>query len=263
MSGSGALRVLLVEDDPVHRLLLGKYLAALGTHTEVAADGAAALTLASERHFDVIFMDVEMPVLDGLEATRRLRASPLPGPFPPRIVAITGSASAEDRSRCREAGMDDFLAKPVKKADLAAALDRASRAFSAVIVTPRAPAATPSASAPLLDGATLRSFLASLGDDGIGELMETLLANMATLLHALEAAHEAGDRDSVRRHAHSLKSNARMFALGPLGEACRAIEDTARGEVEGDVGAGVTGLRPLFEQSRAALVREMASPEAR
>lgn len=262
MTGSGPLRVLLVEDDPVHRLLLGKYLAALSTHAEVVADGAAALSLASQRHFDVIFMDVEMPVLDGLEATRRLRASPLPGPFPPRIVAITGSASAADRSRCREAGMDDFLAKPVKKADLAAALDRASRAFSAVIVTPRAPAVTPSA-APLVDGATLRGFLASLGDDGLGELMETLLANMATLLHALEAAHQAGDRDSVRRHAHSLKSNARMFALGPLGEACRAIEDTARGEIEGDVDAGVTGLRALFEQSRAALVREMASPRGR
>ena len=242
-------RILVVEDDPVNRMVFTRMLEGLGLDAKIAVDGAAALELAEREPFDLIFMDMQLPGIDGVEATRILRARPLTRP--PRIVAVTSNAFAEDRRLCLDAGMDDFLAKPVRRADLAAALDRAEHAA-------RESGAEP-APRPYVDGALLRDLLASLGSVGqdAADLFQTLLHNAETLVAEVERAHASGDRSALRRHAHTLKSNARMFALGPLGDACAALEDIARGTAHGDPGPHVSGLRALFEESRAALVREI------
>ncbi len=115
------LRILLAEDNPVNqrvgRLMLDK----LGHHVDVAANGAEAVQAVHELAYDVVLMDVHMPQMDGLEATRRIRAE-LPQQRQPRIVAMTASALAEDREACHGAGMDGYLAKPVRAAELAAVL---------------------------------------------------------------------------------------------------------------------------------------------
>ncbi len=119
------LRVLVAEDNPVNWRLLEVQLARLGARATQAADGARAVELAAEQDFDAILMDCQMPDVDGFEATRRIRAlAGARGRVP--IVALTANALTGDRERCLAAGMDSYLAKPVRREELAAALARAT-----------------------------------------------------------------------------------------------------------------------------------------
>ena len=105
-------RVLLVEDNAVNQLVASAMLEALGMHTETAADGAQAIALLERKRYDVVLMDCHMPSMDGYEATRRLRAKESTAGGRQIVIALTANAFAEDRDRCIDAGMDDFLAKP-------------------------------------------------------------------------------------------------------------------------------------------------------
>ncbi|HSS35725.1 MAG TPA: GAF domain-containing protein, partial [Patescibacteria group bacterium] len=120
------LRILLAEDNPVNRKLALRILGKLGYEADVAVDGVEAIAALERSTYDLVLMDVQMPELDGLEATRRIRARWPDGR--PRIVAMTANAMAEDREACLAAGMDDYLAKPIRTEELTAALDRSSSA---------------------------------------------------------------------------------------------------------------------------------------
>ncbi len=109
------LKVLVAEDNQVNRILMQKYLADADVTLTFAADGAEAVALAIDTRPDVIFMDMSMPVMDGLEATRQIRKS---APHRPVIVALTANAFPADRSACLDAGMDGFLSKPVRRQDI-------------------------------------------------------------------------------------------------------------------------------------------------
>ncbi|HEX2883359.1 MAG TPA: GAF domain-containing protein [Candidatus Limnocylindria bacterium] len=123
------LRILLAEDNPVNQKLALRLLAQLGYQPMVANDGLEAITELERQPFDVVLMDVQMPELDGLEATRRIRARWTDGS--PWIVAMTANAMAGDREACLAAGMNDYISKPIRPTELAAALQRASGAGSA------------------------------------------------------------------------------------------------------------------------------------
>jgi signal transduction histidine kinase/CheY-like chemotaxis protein len=113
-------RVLLVEDNAVNQRVASRLLEAWGCEVEIAANGELALAAAAARTFDIILMDCQMPVLDGYEAARRLRATGLRTP----IVAMTAEAILGDRDRCLQAGMDDYITKPVRAPVLAATLEK-------------------------------------------------------------------------------------------------------------------------------------------
>ena len=112
------LSVLVVEDNPVNRKVIGSVLSIAGIEPVYAFDGAAALEAVKEREFDVVFMDVMMPVMDGLTATRKLREMGFKAP----ILGLTANAMAHHREACLEAGMDDHIAKPFRPADILGAL---------------------------------------------------------------------------------------------------------------------------------------------
>lgn len=109
-------RILLVEDNVVNQQVTLKMLAHLGWEADVAANGERAVESASACRYELVLMDLQMPVMDGLQATRRIRA--LPGGDALRIVAMTANAMEGDRDSCLAAGMDDYLAKPVKLQEL-------------------------------------------------------------------------------------------------------------------------------------------------
>lgn len=116
-------RILLVEDNRVNQKVATKMLESLGYKTDVAVDGAEAVARVLETSYDVVFMDIQMPILDGLEATLQIRQRDLPGKQP-WIIAMTAEAKNDDEARCREAGMDDYVKKPVTMETLANALRR-------------------------------------------------------------------------------------------------------------------------------------------
>ena len=118
-----AARLLVVEDNLVNQRLALRLLEKLGHRVELAGNGLEAVRLAGAVAYDAIFMDCQMPELDGFEATRRIRAAEAPGRRVP-IVAMTANALQGDRERCLEAGMDDYLTKPVRPGELAAVLAR-------------------------------------------------------------------------------------------------------------------------------------------
>ncbi|HET7169987.1 MAG TPA: response regulator, partial [Candidatus Limnocylindrales bacterium] len=120
------LRILLAEDNPVNQKLALRLLERMGYRADVAGNGAEAITALEGSPYDVVLMDVQMPELDGLEATRRIRRR-WPGGSGPRIVAMTANAMDGDREACLEAGMDDYIAKPIAPEALQAALAAADR----------------------------------------------------------------------------------------------------------------------------------------
>jgi signal transduction histidine kinase/CheY-like chemotaxis protein/streptogramin lyase len=111
-SGLPALRIVVAEDDPVNREVALKFLERLGYQADWAANGADLLKILEHGSYDVVFMDIQMPGMDGLEAARRVRRD-LPPERQPRIIALTADAFPEDRARCLEAGMDDYISKPI------------------------------------------------------------------------------------------------------------------------------------------------------
>lgn len=113
--------LLLAEDDTVNQKMLTHLLDRMGHDADVVTNGAEALDALQEKTYDLLLMDVQMPEMDGLEATRRIR-NEWPAAEQPYVIALTAAVTEEDRKRCREAGMDDFLSKPVKREDLAEAL---------------------------------------------------------------------------------------------------------------------------------------------
>ncbi|MFN8543768.1 MAG: ATP-binding protein [Candidatus Binatia bacterium] len=121
--GARRARVLLAEDNPVNQVITRNMLERLGATVEVVADGAAAVTAALADHFDLVLMDLHMPVMDGVAAAEAIRAAETAGGRV-AIVALTASVLEQDRERCRAAGMDDFLGKPVSMGTLRATLQR-------------------------------------------------------------------------------------------------------------------------------------------
>jgi CheY-like chemotaxis protein len=114
------LKILVAEDNPVNRKVIGTMLEKLGHEVETTADGQEAIDAASLQVFDVIIMDIQMPLVNGLEATRAIRAHyPL---APPVIIALTANLIEADRDTCLAAGMDDYLTKPARMKDLAETL---------------------------------------------------------------------------------------------------------------------------------------------
>ena len=115
------MRVLVVEDDKVNRLVVTGMLRQMAHHGDCAADGIEALHALDEHAYDVVLMDIRMPNMDGIEATRRIRRLKSAAARVP-IIALTANATTEERLRCEEAGMDDFMSKPFRRAELEAKL---------------------------------------------------------------------------------------------------------------------------------------------
>jgi len=225
-------RVLVVEDNEVNQLVAEGLLGRLGFEVRVAEHGAAAVAAiaADPELYDVVLMDCQMPVMDGYDATRAIRAMPGPASRLP-IVAMTAAAVAEERDRCLAAGMDDFLAKPVDVGALEAALDRWVPApvepSPAVGGSPAGPAVAPVPST----GAAER--LGSLLDSGIPpELVTRMTDRFAQVgrraLGDLHAAVGAGDAAAVVDAVHGLRGSSGNLGLGEVAEQARVLEAAGR-----------------------------------
>jgi CheY-like chemotaxis protein/HPt (histidine-containing phosphotransfer) domain-containing protein len=208
------LRILLAEDNVVKKMAT-RLLERLGYRIDVVSNGLEAVESVARQRYDVVLMDIQMPELDGLEATRRIIASCSTSDRP-NIVAMTANAMDGDRAMCLAAAMDDYVSKPIRVGELADALRRAWTTRHEVVDAESAE--------PVIDVDTYRALEATAGPDFAAELVGTFLEDAPSMLAELRAAHAASDPDTFRRVAHSIKSNGATFGAVTLSELARELE---------------------------------------
>ncbi|MDW5595585.1 response regulator [Conexibacter stalactiti] len=246
------LRILVAEDNLVNQQVAIATLERFGHRVDVAADGAEAVDAVHRQEYDLVLMDVQMPNLDGLEATRRIRME-LEPERQPRIVAMTANAFVEDRDACLAAGMDDFLTKPVAREDIARVLAgtpaAATRNGHGLFDDGRDPADEPIVDPERLDAATA-------GDAALAQLLIDLHEEEGTALIAqLRAAVEVGDIEALRGTAHTLKSASASIGAMRLARLSEELEHAARSGAIDDPSGRVDEIVDLFGSTQVELER--------
>jgi two-component system, sensor histidine kinase and response regulator len=227
-SKTRSLSVLLAEDNAVNQMLATKVLEKLGHKVTVVDNGRKAVDAVRAGNFDVVAMDVQMPELDGLEATRAIREWEAAGDRHVPIIAMTAHAMKGDRERCLDAGMDEYVSKPIRSADLAAAIER-------VCGTDKPVAA--------VDRKGLLDFL-----DGNEELLEQItpifLEDCPKQMAAIGKAIRNGNGEKIRFAAHALKGSVGNFRATRAVELAQRVEDAGKA----DNVSAAQELLPALEQ---------------
>ena len=216
------MNVLLVEDHLINQKLAITLLERWGHHVEVADNGQSAVEMVADQQFDVILMDMMMPVMDGLEATRRIRSLETTRRTP--IIAMTANAMEADRERCLEAGMDDYLSKPIKAQELRQMLQHFSSARVRVSQTRPAPLTATTPAEPAFD------YLAALkrADQEVIEIIsEAFVEQWPTELGKIRNGLSSGDLTVVMHTAHALKGTLSMFGAAPASALASQMEQCA------------------------------------
>ncbi len=226
-----SLSILLAEDNPTNRLVATRMLTRMGHRVEAVEDGARAIAAAAAKTYDVILMDMMMPEVDGLEATRAIRSSPMPGCNVP-IVGLTANALPSDRAACEAAGMTGFVTKPIVVDRLRAALEQATPIWAPESAPADGACRTADAQSPGSTGLDL-PFMAQLaeeiGPDGAAEVIHAFLEDAPGRVAAIQRAMADGAILTIRREAHALAGAARNVGLTPLGEAAYALQKASEG----------------------------------
>jgi len=221
------LKILLAEDNPVNQQVASRILERRGHAVIVAGDGRSALAALEGAHgFDAVLMDVQMPEMDGLEATRAIRERERGaggGRVP--IIAMTAHAMEGDRERCLAAGMDGYISKPVEADDLVRTVERAAGAFDASRAAAR------------------------LGGDEnlLRELLELFLADAPRMVSEVRDAIDAKDAEALRRAAHALKGSVANFGAGGAVDAARRLETMGAAGNLADARAALSELEQALD----------------
>jgi PAS domain S-box-containing protein len=246
-TGRAPLQVLLADDNAVNQQLALALLMKMGHRADVATNGAEVLEALARRLYDVVLMDVEMPVMDGLEASRRINQE-WPAGQRPRIIAMTANAMQGDREACLAAGMDDYLSKPIRREELAAALARSEA--RAVWVEDAATADEVDAPGPV----DLAELEAAVGDPiFVRELISTFLNDAPGLVGELRSSLEHHDLGELRRAAHTLKANGRTFGAAGLAALSEELELSAQAGTLADAVELVTRIEKEYARVAGAL----------
>ncbi len=228
--GLGGLRILLAEDNELNREVAVGLLDGTGVSIDIAENGAVTVEKVEQQPYDIILMDMQMPVMDGLEATRSIKADERFRELP--IIAMTANAMAADRERCLAAGMSDHIAKPIDPDELFRVIARwAKRDGTGSVIAKPAPVATGRQSGgspdlPVIEGIDTHTGLAQTG--GKPEQYANVLLRFAER-HAdnaaeITAALNAGDNSLAQRLAHTLKGLAATIGASQVSEAARRVE---------------------------------------
>jgi PAS domain S-box-containing protein len=222
------MKILLAEDNAVNRKLAIKLLEKRGYSVVVAENGQEALDALEREKVDLVLMDVQMPVMDGFEAIRAIRAKEQRNGAHMPIVALTAHAMKGDRERCLEAGADEYVSKPIRLPELVAAMEHASA--TAATAVPPAPASRVPPSAAVSGKLDLALALERVeGDRGLFEEIARLFAGECPgIMASIRQARSTGDYRLLQRMAHTLRGAALNVAAIPVSEAALALETQAR-----------------------------------
>jgi PAS domain S-box-containing protein len=255
-SGPGAharrLRVLVAEDNAVNQEVTTLMLASLGYSAQIVPDGAAAVAAVAGRPYDVVLMDVQMPGVDGIEATRRIRA--MGGRIhQPRIVAVTANAMRDDRERYLAAGMDDYLDKPVRLAALQAALARVPGETG--WDGEAAGCGEAAVAEELVDWQAHGAQVELFGDDAAAEelVLQLLAEEIGGQIAGLVRAVEEGASGAIEAAAHKLRGSCAQLGAQALAKRCAAIEHSAAAAPLEALAAEVAALRECHAETLRAV----------
>jgi len=249
------LRILLAEDNVVNQKVALRILERLGYRADVAADGKEVLEALQRQSYDVVLMDVQMPEMDGVETTQRIR-SEWPPEHQPRIVAMTAHALAGDRERLLVAGMDDYISKPVRVEELVAVLQRC-RPLQREVETEMEVSESPGPDAqPALALEILEEFRRAMGDKGsqmVTELVQVFLEDAPQLLETLRSALATGDLEEAQRTAHTLKGTSATLGATRLSELSAKLEVSIRTDQFENLQTMLSRVEAEYERVKPAL----------
>jgi PAS domain S-box-containing protein len=255
-SGIAGARLLLVEDNDINREVAQEYLGGEGVEVLVAENGKEALAVLEREAVDGVLMDCQMPVMDGYEATRKLREQERFADLP--VIAMTAEVMAGDRERALEAGMNEHVGKPIDFDELSAVLRRWISPASRRAAPPPRPAPSKAAGLPLMPGIDRDVALANAGgDEALAQrLLRRLRNDYADYEHSFRAAQADDDAAAAERSAHTLKSVAGTLGAGELEAGATALEAALKAgdepaQVEGALASTLTALAVVLESLKA------------
>jgi len=251
-----ALHVLIAEDNPLNRKLLSRMLESLGHSVDCADDGPAALRAAEDKSYDLILMDCQMPGFDGDEVTRRIRDNRTQNVRQPVIVAVTADVSAEHQLQCLQAGMDDFLAKPIRLQVLKSGLRRWSSikdggSFEAGLSQHESEIAG--------DNEIVRQLRDRAGETGatfVKEYIDLFLQDTASRLDIMRAAVEREDQATLGRECHALKGACLEVGVARLSACCDTLRDASADRRLDEIPAAYRRLREEFDRVKPVFEAE-------
>ncbi|MET0084296.1 MAG: response regulator [Sedimenticola sp.] len=248
--------ILVVEDNEINRQVAGELLSVAGLHVQEARDGREAVRMVTGREFDAVLMDVQMPVMDGLEATRVIRQ--IPGYESLPIIAMTANAMVGDREKCLDAGMNDYVAKPVDPADLYHALVHwVPPKVMELPMTPELSGTTRGEGDefPALSGVEVANARKHVGGNLklYMQLLKKFRKNQAGAADEVIQSLEAGDPDTARRVAHTLKGVSGNLGARRLFEAARDLEECIKKDDESCVQRQMPEVREALGQILEAI----------
>jgi signal transduction histidine kinase/DNA-binding response OmpR family regulator/HPt (histidine-containing phosphotransfer) domain-containing protein len=256
-------RLLLVEDNAVNQELALEILAAAGIHADAAWDGREALALLEPGRYDGVLMDCQMPVMDGYEAARAIRANPIHATLP--IIAMTANAMEGDRERCLAAGMNDHVTKPIDTQRLMATMARwikPARPASAPVPAPQSGAGPDLAGLSHID--TDAGLRRAMGNGALyGRLLRKFRDGYQDVRAAFAAEREANDPKGAERFAHTLKGLAATIEAAPVAQAAGQLEQLChQGAPDGDIVAALDAVVDALAPLLAELNTVLGAPEA-
>jgi len=252
------LQVLVAEDHALNRQYMAALLKTLGHEAHFSANGAEALQAVRERRFDVVLMDLHMPEMDGIAATRAIRALPDPTRSTVPIVALTADAFDETRERCLVVGMNDFLTKPVSPQKLSTSL---RRLFGAARVpasgAPAAPQPLPARgdAQAIVDQAVIDAALQAMPRERLAEMIEAFLEQGPQTVQRLRAAVRGAQPLELRVNAHAAKGAALNLGLSALAATADALHEGAAHLPAHEIARLVQRYEELLPQTREAARR--------
>jgi signal transduction histidine kinase/DNA-binding response OmpR family regulator len=241
------IRILLAEDNPVNQMVAVRLLEKMGYTVTVVSNGRDAVAILQEQAFGLVLMDVQMPQMDGYDATRVIREKEALTHKHIPIIAMTAHAMKGDRERCLAAGMDGYIAKPITPAELLAEIERFSRASE-----PNSSNMPTNTGADCIDWQTAWANLE--GDRSLlSELAQLFLQDLPQQLDALQRAINDGESHEVERLAHRLKGSVGNFAAKPAFDAAFRLEKIAQSGDSKELANAMDVLQYELQRLQAAL----------
>ncbi|MGD1698783.1 response regulator [Dapis sp. BLCC M229] len=250
------LKILLAEDNVVNQKVAINILKNLGYRADIAANGLEVLAALYRQSYDVVLMDVQMPEMDGLTATRQICAE-WEKEKRPCIIAMTANAMQGDREKCLSAGMDDYISKPVRREALSTALSKCGlSATETVVKQEKAPVPELEIA---IDKAVLQELKEMAGDahEMVVEIIDCYLEDTPMLLDEISQAVEQEQAELLQKSAHTIKSSSASVGATKLSELCKNLEYIGRGGTTEGANVILSEAKAEYERVETALRDEL------